>query len=69
MFCIKKNLCPKIKTIHVSHCIFLTMSQNAMRKNVPRVKCVFQHTLKMSPRSSKNCIHNRVIGRLFRPRD
>jgi hypothetical protein len=39
----------KIKTIHVCHCIFLTMSWNAMRKNVPRAECLFEHTLKMSP--------------------
>jgi hypothetical protein len=45
------------------------MSQNAMRKSVPRVECIFQHTLKMSPQSNKNCIHNRLIGRLFRPPD
>jgi hypothetical protein len=45
------------------------VNQNAMRKSAPRAECIFQHTLKMSPRSSKNCIHNRVTGRLFRPPD
>jgi hypothetical protein len=42
------------------------VSWNAMRKSVPCVECIFQHTLKMSPQSSKNCIHNRVTERLFR---
>jgi hypothetical protein len=40
-----------------------------MRKSVPRAECVFEHTLKMSPRSSKNCIHNRVTERLSGPPD
>jgi hypothetical protein len=31
---------------------------NAMRKNAPHAECVFEHTLKISPRSSKNYIHN-----------
>ena len=67
MFLIKNFFCPKIKTIHFFHCIFLTVSRNAMRKSVPRVECVFQHTLKMSPQSSKNCIHNHVTRHLSRP--
>jgi hypothetical protein len=69
MFLIKKVFCPKIKTIHFFHYIFLTVSRNAMRKSVPRAECVFQHTLKMSPQSSKNCIHNCVTVRLSRPPD
>jgi hypothetical protein len=36
---------------------------------VPHAECVFQHTLKMSPRLSKNRIHNRVTERLSRPLD
>jgi hypothetical protein len=35
----------KIKTIHVCHCVLLTVSQNAMRKSAPRAECVFEHTL------------------------
>jgi hypothetical protein len=66
---LKKVFCPKIKTIHIFHCIFLTVSQNAMKKSVPRVECVFQHTLKILPRSSKNCIHNCVTGCLSSPPD
>jgi hypothetical protein len=46
---LKKKICPKIKTIYDCHCIFLTVSQNAMRKNAPRAECLFEHTLKMSP--------------------
>jgi hypothetical protein len=57
--------------IHVyhcmSHCTFSIVSWNAMRKSVPRAECVFEHTLKMSPWSSKIYIHNRVTKRLFRP--
>jgi hypothetical protein len=63
----KKVLCLKIKTIHVCHCIFLTMSRNAMRKSAPRVECVFEHILKMSPRSGKSYIHNCVIRCPLRP--
>lgn len=37
-------------------------------ENVPRAECVFQSTLKMTPKPSENCIHDRVIGHLPRPR-
>jgi hypothetical protein len=30
------------------------MTTLAMKKSAPRVKCVFEHTLKMSPRSSNS---------------
>jgi hypothetical protein len=32
---------------------------------MPHAKCVFEHTLKMSPQLSKNYIFNRVTGRLL----
>jgi hypothetical protein len=40
-----------------------------MKKSAPCAECVFEHTLKMTPRSRKNCIHNSVAERLFRPLD
>jgi hypothetical protein len=38
-----------------------------MRKSAPCAEYVFEHTLKMSPQTSQNYIHNRVTGSLFRP--
>ena len=56
-----------MKTTHICQCIFLTVIRNAMRKSASCAECVFEHTLKMSPKSSKNHIHNRLTGSLFRP--
>jgi hypothetical protein len=67
MFFINKKILPKDQNNSRFPLYLFNRESECHEESVPRVECIFQHTLKMSPRSSKNCIHNRVTGLLSRP--